>query len=103
MSTIGVPHPFMIGSKHIEHASKLHSGMLGEATMKAVPCVMRGCTLKYDQHEIALLVECKAPLQDAEGKATPELHQYLLTCKPLAEEDGYVGFAFHKAEGTDAN
>lgn len=44
------PHPFMVGSKHVVHAHDHHSGMLGEATLKAIPCAHRGCTSSYDQH-----------------------------------------------------
>lgn len=32
------PHPFVIGVKHVVHASDHHSGMLGDATINAIPC-----------------------------------------------------------------
>lgn len=41
-------HPFVVGSKHIEHASKYHSNRLGEATVNAVPCAE--CGLDYAAH-----------------------------------------------------
>lgn len=94
IDTIAVPHSFTIGAKHVEHASKFHSGMLGEETLKAIPCARKGCRLKYRQHEKALLVECSAELKDDTGNANPELHAYLLKCKPLCEEDKFAGFAF---------
>lgn len=99
--TIGVPHPYTVGPKHIEHASKFCSGMLGERTLKTIKCAHPRCTLTYDQHETALLVECRAPLKDEAGITNPELHAYLFRCKSLCEEDGYAGFAFvNKQEKT---
>lgn len=44
------PHPYRVGARHIDHASKNHGGMLGEATLKAVPCAHPGCTLSYEEH-----------------------------------------------------
>ena len=35
VDTIGVPHPFTIGEKHVTHASNYHGGMLGEATCRS--------------------------------------------------------------------
>jgi len=97
--TIGVPHPYCIGAKHVVHASDHFSGMLGKeailsAEKKGIKCEVRGCQLSYEQHEQALLVECHAPLKGADDHVTPELHEYLLKCKPLCEEDKYAGFAF---------
>ncbi len=101
VDTIGVPHPYMIGAKHVAHASDHFGGMLGEAAIedgekRGIRCAMRGCQLSYKQHEPALLVACKLSLesQQSEGEPRSELHEYLLKCKPLCEEDKYVGFAF---------
>lgn len=94
VDTIGVPHTYTIGSRHVKHASKHHNGLLGEETLKAVQCAHRGCRLSYKDHEKALLVECRAEMKDADGKAVPELHHYLLACKEKAEANGFVGFAF---------
>ena len=44
------PHPFMIGPRHISHATDHHYGVLGEATLKAVPCAHPGCKLPYESH-----------------------------------------------------
>lgn len=50
------PHPFMIGPRHVAHAAEHHSGMLGEATLKAIPCVWKddkygpSCGLSYEHH-----------------------------------------------------
>lgn len=97
IDTIGVPHPFTIGPRHVVHASDNHGGMLGEATCRAIKCAHPRCTLSYEEHESALLISCKADLQIAGSKETnPELQVYLMQSKPLCEEDGYAGFAFAK-------
>jgi hypothetical protein len=44
------PHPFLIGAKHVHHASEHHSGMLGTATIEAVGCAFKDCTLSYAEH-----------------------------------------------------
>jgi hypothetical protein len=44
------PHPFMVGPQHVRHASEKHSGMLGEATLRAVPCAHPRCNTDYDGH-----------------------------------------------------
>ena len=64
-----------------------------------IPCAHRGCRLTYKQHETALLVEVQAArIANEDGTGTPELHAYLLACKPLCEEDHYAGFAFMRAK-----
>ena len=44
------PHPYMVGSKHVTHASKYYGGMLGEATLKAVKCAYPNCNFSYEEH-----------------------------------------------------
>lgn len=97
--TIGVPHPYCIGPKHVAYASDYRGGILDDDAVEAAEragarCCTPRCQLKYRQHERALLVTCAAPIKDDDGKATPELHAYLLACKEKAEADKYVGFAF---------
>lgn len=99
VDTIGVPHPYMITAKHVVHASDHFFGRLDEAAIEAAEKAGAKCgickgKLKWSEHKHALLVSCKLPLKDGD-KACPELHAYLLKCKPLCEEDGHVGFAFH--------
>ncbi len=100
--TIGVPHPFCVTPKHIT-AAQAYGGMLGREAIESLEkktgkpsCGMRGCNLRFAEHEQALLVACKAEMKDADGKAVPELHSYLLKCKNPCEEDHYAGFAFLK-------
>lgn len=100
--TIGVPHPYCIGTRHVAEASDHHGGILGEAAIKAAEkkgascCICKG-KLTYSEHETALLVSCRAEMKNSKGEVEPELHAYLLKCKTLCEEDGFAGFAFIKA------
>lgn len=102
VDTIGVPHPYCIGAKHVAHASDHFGGMLGDAAIRdaekkgVAKCEMRGCTLTYEGHERALLISCKTAMKTDDGKAAPELHAYLLAIKDRATEDGFAGFAFRK-------
>lgn len=100
--TIGVPHPYCITPMHVTVAAKHHGGILNEAAIKDCERAYGKCgichgKLKYEEHETALLVSCKKDIKDADGKAAPELHQYLLSVKDKAEEDGFAGFAFMDA------
>lgn len=95
--TIGVPHPYMIGSKHVVHAADHHGGMLGKAAIesgerKGIVCEICKGKLTYAEHEQAILIGCRAPVNEGD-KANPELHEYLLALKPLVEGK-WVGFAF---------
>lgn len=96
--SIGVPHPYVIGAKHVAHAADHHGGMLGEAAIesgerKGIVCECCKGKLTYKQHEQAILIGCKVATMDGD-KANPELHAYLLKLKPLAEQHGFAGFAF---------
>lgn len=85
IDTIGVPHPYTVGVKHIANSH----GVIDKSLCRAIPCARRGCTLSYDEHETALLVEClKEPVDDAKL----ELEAYLKSIISLCEEDGFVGF-----------
>ena len=100
--SIGVPHPYCISSRHVAEASDHHGGMLNEAAIEAaekkgIYCHTCRGQLKFHQHEKALLVSCKAEVKGEDGKAVPELHDYLLACKEKAEADGFAGFAFVRA------
>jgi uncharacterized damage-inducible protein DinB len=97
--TIGVPHPFMIGSEHVAHASNNFMGRLGDEAIrdlekkkgkpscKQMKDKWNKCDLYYDEHEQALLINVK----EEDDKA---LQDYLKSIVPQTEKDGYVGFAF---------
>lgn len=99
IDTIGVPHPYCIGAKHVVHASDRFGGMLGEAAIESaekhgIVCETCRGRLTFKQHESALLISCKVSLDDEQRKPHSELHNFLTKCKPLCEADGFVGFAF---------
>ena len=98
IDTIGTPHSFCITHHHVGHASDNFCGMLSshaitdyENKTQKPSCGVRRCNLMYDEHERALLVEVA---DNRELSDIPELHAYLLECKPICEKDGYTGFAF---------
>jgi len=97
--TIGIPHPYCIGSRHVTHAADHFGGMLGQdaiesAEKQGIRCCTKGCNLSYAEHEQALLVACKEELQ-IDGKTNPELNKWLLTVKNKIGPTGkYAGFAF---------
>jgi len=99
IDTIPIPHPFVIGTKHVVHASDHHMGMLGEETMKAIPC--DSCHKDYSEHKTGLLVGCKIDMHDPNDttKGNSELHKYLLKNKKNAEKGNFEGFAFKDLRG----
>ena len=87
------PHPFMIGPKHVAYASDNHSGMLGEATLKAVPCAMKGCQLPHSEHKSDKVLFIKA-LVDKEPSKLRGLKKYLLSIKKELGKHSIDGVAF---------
>ena len=45
------PHPYTVGSKHIEHADENNGGQLDKQTIEEVECAASGCSLTYDEHK----------------------------------------------------
>lgn len=96
--TIGVPHPYMIGPRHVVHAADHYGGILNNAAIESgeargIMCAMEGCNLTYAQHETALLVACKRDFKIDEA-AKKELGAYLRNNVNKCEKNGYAGFAF---------
>lgn len=95
--TIGVPHTYCVGPKHVVWASDHWGGMLGDSAIKdgeskgKCHCEVKGCTLSYEEHEQALLVAVK---DERQLNDIPELKEYLLSIKDQREKDGFAGFAF---------
>lgn len=85
------PHPYTIGTKHIQYASENHGGMLGVETCKAVRCAHPGCDVPYSAHVSDRVMMLKI----ARNITTKELQELL---KPVVdagmEEDGIDGFTF---------
>lgn len=92
VDTIGVPHPFTIGSRHVAHAADHFMGCLGEEAIKDLEkklgrpsCQATGCNLKYQEHEQALVVAVKK-------KGDEDLKAYLQSIVKQCEDDGFAGF-----------
>lgn len=99
VGSIGTPHPYTIGAKHVAHAADRHGGQLNTHAIESgekigITCRYSGCKLSYAEHKQGLLVRCTRELADANGEAVAELREYLMKCKPMCEADGYEGFAF---------
>ena len=95
--TIGVPHPYCIGPKHVGVAADHHGGMLTkesiiDAERRGAKCGICKGKLQYAEHETALLVGCKVEIKSAE----PELRDWLKGIVDEATKNGYAGFAFMK-------
>lgn len=102
--TIGVPHPYCIGARHVVYVSDHRGRKLSAEANEAsgVPCQMKtswggNCQLTYDEHETALLIACKIEMKHTDGTVVSELLEFLLAIKDQCESDGYAGFAFIKA------
>ena len=113
VDTIGVPHPYCITPKHLEHSEGMYLDIEGaeRRSREAHPrdsrkwAVCDICKkinrktgkpiLSYSEHKTALLIEVN---DERELKEIPELKEYLLSIKEMAEKDGFVGFAFKQAE-----
>jgi hypothetical protein len=104
VDTIGVPHPYCITPRHVSYAADYCSGLLGKSAIEGAErdgahCGMRNCTLAFDQHEQALVIACKLPLNSESGKTNAELFEYLQSIKDIAEKEHFAGFAFLDARG----
>jgi hypothetical protein len=96
--TIGVPHPYCIGSRHVAHASDHFHGMLSAEAIrsgekKGIFCDICKGKLSYDEHKQALLIAVNA---EGELKDVPGLQEYLLSIQDMTERDGYAGWSFIK-------
>ena len=103
VDTIPVPHPYCITPKHLEHCGSMYlnrdtirraeeKGAVCDICRKAVKQGKQDKVLSIDEHEEALLVNCKAEI----SPVPDELHQWLLGIKDEAERNGYAGFAFKR-------
>jgi hypothetical protein len=97
--TLGVPHPYCIGSRHVGHAADHFNGMLGtdaieDGERKGIRCATPGCQLSFEQHEQALLVAVKDDRELSDPELQAELKTYLMSIKDMATDDHYAGFAF---------
>ena len=105
LETVGMPHPYCIGTRHVAEASDHFSGMLGRdailsAEKKGASCDIcrdlqrkRGTpVLSYDEHETMLTLFISVPNNRADLNSIPGLGPYLQSVKDL--NLGIDGFAF---------
>jgi len=83
------PHPYMIGPRHIEHASDNHSGMLGEETCKAIRCATPGCNVAYEEHTSDNVCFLQL-LRDANHDEVSKVLQDLVADLPKNIVDGFA-------------
>ena len=67
------PHPYVIGPKHVAHASDHYCGRLGEATLEAIPCAFPRCNLSYDEHTFDRVCFVKLTRNASEDEAREAL------------------------------
>ena len=94
---VGVPHPYMITEKHLAYnQNEMYLGKEQIERMEKEHGSMCGfkCGLLNDEHQVALLVECKAEIRTKTGRMNRELQAYLNAIKTKTEKNGYAGFAF---------
>lgn len=102
IDTVGVPHPYCITPKHLQFNDGMYmtKDSIRNAEKRGAVCDI--CKklnnkdyskpiLTIDEHQQALLVECKADIQNND-----ELTKYLLSIKDLATKENYAGFSFLK-------
>ena len=96
IDTLGVPHPYMITEKHLEHNDSMYLGKEQIDKMELDHGSMCGfkCGLSYAEHKQALLVECKKNMKTKKGFLNRELKKYLLSIKDQATKEKFEGFAF---------
>jgi len=87
------PHVFMVGPRHVKHASDNCCGMLGEATMREIPCSMKNCGLSYAEHKSDRVLFIKV-LVKKEIKDLFDLTGYLNTIKDKLTSLNIDGVAF---------
>lgn len=82
------PHPYMIGTKHLVHASENCNGVLGDRTLNTVPCAMHCCNLSHAEHTFDTVV----PLKLLRNGTTKEAKDILKSFVDVVEEnvDGFI-------------
>lgn len=94
--TIGVPHPYMITSKHVTYTSDNFNGMLGSSAIESaenegITCGICRGKLSYKEHETALVIQCDKDVHNDKSTQN-ELQKFMLKLKPRMKKDKYVGF-----------
>jgi hypothetical protein len=89
------PHTFMVGPRHVAHASDHCGGKLGEETMKAVTCAHPGCGMPYEAHTSDRVMALKL----VTNASNEEAQQALKDIVAATEHEYHIdGFVFIKSE-----
>ena len=101
VDTIGVPHFYCITPEHLlSNEMYLNIEEAEKRGARCDTCKKRKRkfgerVLAYNEHKQALLIEVS---DSRKLNDIPELKDYLLSIKSLAESDGFIGFAFIQAK-----
>lgn len=109
---IAVPHPYCITPKHLEYNDSMY---LGEVQIRATEEKGAKCDtcdrlvkrrkqdriLSYDEHKTNKVLVIGVPDNTVDLNKIDGLHDYLLSVKETAEEEGYDGFIFPNLEDFD--
>ncbi len=85
------PHPFVIGTRHVAHASDHNGGILDESVISQFPCADKDCRLPYNQHTKGDHV---AFVRLTREVTTDEMRTWLLSLKEWCDTNKIDGFAF---------
>lgn len=97
---VPLPHPFMIGPRHVEIAARSFGGLLGPEALELAPCEQREgyggrdrCQLSYSKHKSERTVFIRVP--ERLGPQVPaDLRAQLKALVDDAKADGVQQFAF---------
>ena len=84
------PHPYMVGPKHIQHASDNFGGLLDERTTDVVGCAHPHCGMDYQSHTYDTVVALKLLKNLTNSEANDSLQSLL----PIFEKEGIDGVIF---------
>lgn len=105
------PHPYMIGPRHVSHASNHFGGILGDAAIEdaernGIGCANRDhhgtCGLTRAEHTSERVVVVAVPNdRDEDLNKIPGLGPWLQSIKPLIEANGVAGWVFPRKAQAD--
>ena len=88
------PHPYMVGTKHVVHASKHFGGVLDKRTFSIVGCAHPHCSMDYVSHTFDTILTLKL----LKNLSNDEAKSVLKTVIPLLEEHKIDGIIFIETE-----
>lgn len=90
------PHPFMVGPKHVAHASDHCGGMLGEETLNKIPCSARGCGMPYKDHTYDTVIAVSLARDCIQADIQSTLEEFCKENDAAIKHDKIDGFIFVK-------